>query len=437
MICSSRDARNGPIPQHRSRTGYPVDAMMAVRLMRIRGFTVKHGSFESFSATGICLPCFSSRLQVLLLHVCAIAVVALAATSCGKKAGSNQERSISVDQEVSFPEFQIVPRVVARGGGGAFVVAGSANGAARAMATNGHELLWTYIDGSQSSGGSTGSSSLQSEFKSAVSLNNGNFLFCGSSGGGKSSLVTILDAKGGLVERRIGSVPNDDPIYTSAGYFHCLRWNEGIAVTGLAFNGTRGVSWLVKLDGNGVKEWETLLPDMPVPQAIQTADHNLVLSTYRSASSESIFAIVNEKGTIVAKRSMRNAGFLQLRDIVPSNTISVISYGDGGSTRYTLNTSLEDLKEPQSISNFVAEEGCGYVNPDNSLVLFGRANQAAVTWMSKTGRVLATREFSPRYPAFVLDDAVPISANQFMTVRNSTSPHINDQGLVMSWVTFH
>jgi hypothetical protein len=43
--------------------------------------------------------------------------------------------------------------------------------------------------------------------------------------------------------------------------------------------------------------------------------------------------------------------------------------------------------------------------------------------------------FDSRYVSSSVSDAVPISADQFVTVRGSASQDPKDQGLVMSWVT--
>jgi hypothetical protein len=45
------------------------------------------------------------------------------------------------------------------------------------------------------------------------------------------------------------------------------------------------------------------------------------------------------------------------------------------------------------------------------------------------------RAFDSKYVSFTVSDALPISADQFVSVRGSVSQDARDQGLVMSWVT--
>jgi hypothetical protein len=58
-----------------------------------------------------------------------------------------------------------------------------------------------------------------------------------------------------------------------------------------------------------------------------------------------------------------------------------------------------------------------------------------IALIGEQGKKQAIREFGPRYASTFVNDAVPISAGEFVTVRGSVSQDPKDQGLVMSWVT--
>jgi hypothetical protein len=75
------------------------------------------------------------------------------------------------------------------------------------------------------------------------------------------------------------------------------------------------------------------------------------------------------------------------------------------------------------------------VLPDNSFVLFGRTTKgAAIAWIGNSGAQTIS-QLDPKYYAYSIQDALPVSQNQFVTMRYSVSTHVNDNGLVMAWLT--
>jgi hypothetical protein len=347
----------------------------------------------------------------------------------------NPGKSISVEREILVPD--VKPRVdaLARTRDGGFVITGiGATG--WVVATDSHgTLLWQFIDPIDSAI-DTGSPSVpQSEFHGVVSLANGNTLLCGGKykGGQTENLLAILDRNGRLIEKRT-EVPNDDSRFTYSNFFQCFLWQGGIMLLGSANDGTHGFLWFVDLDGNGVKKHQALVGNVPAVAAGTVAGPSFVFTAWDSNENFRVIR-ANEKGEITAKRVIAGEFIVQLRPMVESSQTSVIVYGAGRATLYTLDESLQDSRPPRQIVPFDVLAGCGYVLADSSIALFGRWPNAAVAWISGQDKSYTMHPFDPRYASSSVSAAVPISADQFVTVRGSVSQDPKDQGLVMSWVT--
>jgi hypothetical protein len=361
-----------------------------------------------------------------------IGIVAVAGflVACG-----SHSQSITVDREIFMPD--VKPRVdaIARTRDGGFVVTGFGV-TAWVVATDSHGTpLWQFIDPIDSRI-DTGSQSVpQSEFHGAVPLANGNTLLCGGKykGGQTDNLLAILDRNGRLIERRV-EVPNDDPRFKYSNFYQCFLWQDGIVVLGNTNDGTHGYIWLVELDGNGVKRRQALIDNVPADQAGTVVGPSFVFTAWDSQDNFRVIR-VNEKGETIAKRVIAGEFIVQLRSTVESNQTSIIIYSAGKATLYTLDERLQDARPPKEIASFDVLAGCGYVLADTSIALFGRWPDAAVAWISGQDKTYKMRTFDPKYVSSTVSDAVPIAADQFVTVRASVSQDPRDQGLVMSWVT--
>jgi hypothetical protein len=353
--------------------------------------------------------------------------------ACQKSTIANPVKSIVVGRQVLFRDIKIQPNAITRLSDGRFVIAGTGT-IARALLTDAQGvLLWQYTDPATADDLRTG---YQSVFYGAVPLSNGGFLLCGSTsptGHDQINEITILDASGRAVERRVEK-PNGDPALTSSGFVKCFPWQDGIVLAGYASDGTRGYTWILKLDHDGKKEWQTILQGTMTTQG--GAASSLVFATPGKSAEEKITVIrVNSKGVSIAKRTIPGHRFVQLRTVAPAETTRVISYALGGKpTLYTLDESLQDAEQPKDIGDFDATQGCGYALPDNSILLFGHKDSAAIAWISESGLSRVIDEFDSQYKSYVVPEAIPLSANQFVTVRYSASVNPNDNGLVMSWV---
>jgi hypothetical protein len=347
---------------------------------------------------------------------------------------SDPKRSIVVDRQVLLRDVNGPPNAITRTAAGGFVVAGE-RGTAWAVATDANgTMLWMFVDPRDEQA----KTQYQSNFKGIVPLSNGNFLLCGEKldkKRGRLGLIVILDGNGHVVEQRL-LFPKDDQSFFSSRFTQCLPWSDGIAVIGTAANGLPpGRSWVMKLDKSGVKEWEILDPDLANGHAVETADHNLVISGFEGAAFETKVIRINPKGDVVARRMIKSYANLLLDSVEAITTVRMITYGlDNKATLYTLNDHLEDAERSKEIGSFDAKQGRGYVLRDNSIALFGRLNNAAIAWIAESGEFYATAELDPRFKSFVANCTVPLSESRFVTVRNSVSVNIDDQGLAMSWV---
>ncbi len=339
-------------------------------------------------------------------------------------------------REIFLPNLS--PRVdaIARTRDGGFVVIG--NGAsAWVVATDSHgTFLWQFID-PLDSGINTGSDSTpQSEFHGAVSLANGNTLLCGGKykSGSTENLLLILDRDGRAVERRV-EVPNDDSRFRYSNFYRCFPWQDRILLLGNANDGTHGYIWLVELDGSGVKIRQNFIDNMPSPGPAAVVGPGFVFTAWDSNDKSRVIR-ANERGETLAKRVIDGDFIVQLRSMAESPQTSFIVYRAGEAVLYTLDERLQDAQPPRNIVPVDVLAGCGYVLADNSIALFGRWPDAAVAWIRARNRTYTMHVFDARYASSTVSDALPISADQFVTVRGRISRDPREQGLVMSWVTF-
>ena len=360
-----------------------------------------------------------------------IAVVAgFLLASCG-----SHGKSISVDREILIPDLE--PRVdaIARTRDGGFVVTGF-GATAWAVATDSHgSSVWQFIDPIDSTIDTGNQSVPQSEFHGAVSLANGNTLLCGGKykGGQTNNLLVILDRQGKLVEKR-QEVPNGDARFIYSNFYRCFPRPGGILLLGNANDGTRGYIWLVELDGNGVKRRQAFVDNVPAVAGDPVGGASFVFTAWDSQDNLRVIR-ANEKGETIAKRVIAGEFIVQLRPMVESGQTSVIVYRAGRAILYTLDERLQDARPSREITNFDVLAGCGYVLADGSIALFGRRPNAAVAWVSGKDKTYTMRPLDSKYVSSTVSDAVPISPDQFVTVRGSVSQDPRVEGLVMSWMT--
>jgi len=372
----------------------------------------------------------SIGLPQTLWRVGISAIGGLLVAACG-----HPEKSVSVDREIFLPD--VKPRVdaIARTHDGGFVVTGFGLTAWVIATDSRGTLLWRFVDPIDRSI-DTGSQSVpQSEFHGAVSLAGGNTLLCGGKykNGHTQSLLVMLDRNGSVLERRV-EVPNDDPRFIYSNFYQCFPWRDKILLLGNANDGTHGYIWFVELDGDGARNRQAFVDNVPAVKTSGPIGPSFVFTAWDSNDNFRVIR-VNEKGETLAKRVIAGDFIVQLRSMVESPQTAVIIYRAGEATLYRLDEHLQDARPPTAIADFDVLEGCGYVLADTSIALFGRWPNAAVAWMRGQDKTYTLRPLDSKYASYTVSDAVPISADQFVTVRGSVSEDPKDQGLVMSWIT--
>jgi hypothetical protein len=325
---------------------------------------------------------------------------------------------------------------MARARDGGFIVTGTGL-AAWVVATDSHgTLLWRYDDPVEDVNDPINPQAPQTEYHGAVPLANGNTLLCGGryKGSQTANLLLILDRHGRLVEKRV-EVPNDDPRLIYSNFYQCFSWQDGILLLGNTNDGTQGHIWLVELDGNGAKRRQALVDNGPAAAAGTAAGPGFVFTAWNAEDSFRVIR-ANAKGETLAKRVIAGEFIVQLRPVVESSKTWLLLYRDGKATLYILDERLQDVQPPKEIKGYSdPQAGRGYVLANGSIVLFGRRSNAVISLIGEQGRPLAVREFDPKYTSFSVSDALPMSADEFVTVRGSDSEDPKNQGLVMSWVT--
>jgi hypothetical protein len=379
------------------------------------------------------------RLPRILRLISAVATAPLLAASCNNNGIPNPFKSIVVDRQVWINGTDGSPNAIAQTSDGGFVIAG-ARGTAWAVVTNGNGgFVWEYVDPINV----LVKSQYQSEFKGVVPLANGDLLFCGSKTTPENvghGFITILRSTGGLVEQRL-LFPKDDSTYFGASFHECFPWDNGIVVIGGASKGEAGYPWVIKLDRDGVKEWEIVIPSLAGANVVRGSGATLVLET-ASAFDNVILTKINSNGDVVARsRAIKGYEFVRLRSIDPTNLVSFISYGVGNkATLYRLGEQLDDAEPPMDFEDptFNAAQGFGYALADKSFVLFGNyhGGKAAVAYFRKGGGTNWIAPFPQIRNSKTFSDAIALSENKFVTVASENGgPEQRRHGLFLSWVT--
>ena len=160
---------------------------------------------------------------------------------------------------------------------GGFVVVGEAASAWAAATDVNGQFLWKYSVPTDPNVRSL----VQSTFHGVVPLASGGVLPCGelwTRENRQTAIVVTLDSHGQLVEQRT-IFPKDDATVRTSSFLTCAAWGDGFVLTGRWYDDQRRQAyyWLVKLDKNGVREWEKLGEELPGFDGVVTADESLTL----------------------------------------------------------------------------------------------------------------------------------------------------------------
>jgi hypothetical protein len=286
----------------------------------------------------------------------------------------------------------------------------------------------------------------QSEFHGVVPLADGHVLLCGegySTNDFQVGLITVLDGEGHLIERRT-VFPNDDTKNWGSSFQGCIPWGDGFALMGRGTDGKHGFFWLMKLDQQGKKVWDKIGPEIPGFAATAMQDGSLVVAgnIHGGVGGVTLARFDKNGGTLAS----RTTDFQQAEFVRPLNSTNLIQVvltdRDYHDVLLTLDGTLRDVGKPTRLNPPNIRDGCAYELPDGSIVKFGSlvgsVYRASVGWMNRrrgNDQLSVLPVPNPHYSSANVEDAVAISATEFVTVRSQNAPDAANTGLVLSWIT--
>jgi hypothetical protein len=345
----------------------------------------------------------------------------------------NVERQVLLSPEAN----KVSAYSISRAPGGDFFVAGSANSvdgeawAARVNSAGGVRWEFRYrpfdtaVDHLEPDDTPLGRRKRESRFYNVVALKDDSILLCGIKSVRKrpTPFLIFLDHDGKFTEERTLQTKED-------GYptgLRCLKWGDGAAVLGVLARAPKGIGWLVKLDSNGSVLWEKADDLYGYDDAVEMADHSLMLIGGYDRS------IVNVDGTgvVLGHYSIPGSDQHIMHPMSPQSHVRVgVVVSTTTSEFLTFNL---DLKGPtRSVRAAAVGIKEGYELADGSLIVFGSTYRSTAT--ANIARVYDNSTSTnfpvqPPYESPWIDDAVPGNEpNQFVAVRQVSG------NSVIAWV---
>lgn len=379
--------------------------------------------------------------------LCAIGAAAwciFSIDTCLAVNSSIRSNSLSIIKEVLVRGVVGRPAALVQISGGGFAMVGAGATAWAAETDGGGVLLWKYVLPPDPTVHMSG----QSAYRGVVALANGGILACGELWTKKqqTAIVTILDSRGVLVQQRT-LFPKDDTGIRTSSFQSCFPWGDGFALTGRWYDGQQAYYWLLKLDRNGIREWEKLGDELPGLNGVVNEDQSLTLVGIPVHGTAVKIARFNPKGELIATRKTAFSEARAVRSVTPTSVIRVIGVdSDNRNVLLSLAGDLHDTSAPKQIAWLNIREGCAYNIADGSVVLFGNKfidgaiYRSSIGWLDRHDaaddeHIMAVPD--KRDTSYTVSDAAPISSRRFVTVRDlerSVDPENN--GVVLSWVTF-
>ena len=302
-----------------------------------------------------------------------------------------------------------------------------------------------------------------SQYKSAVTLKNGNTLLCGhkdmlnhreARDGTIMGLLTRIDAKGQFIDQRLLS-PHGDSKYSLNYIVQCGSWGDGYFVAGSSSRYIQNLPgksqpfvgekffWLMALDANGEIKWEKLIskgfsasPASKLPwQMMPNGDLIFSGSAPSIREKDSLVPVtsilrIGLDGEVKAQRTI-TGGMMLVRQPRPAQAIRLIPFNlnDVGMFLLTLNDDLSDASRLTSDKKdeFAIQQAIEM--PDHSILLAGgrdyRNTYATLIHYSPDLRQSNNFVFKPKGASYWLDDAMIIGmSNEFVAIR-SLKPEFN------------
>ena len=231
----------------------------------------------------------------------------------------------------------------------------------------------------------------------------------------------------------------------SSGYFFteiqtCTRWGDGVALVATTHGSNEreptASGWLVKLDLTGKVVWEKFLPFLNAFDAMETADHHLLVLSwvYEYQGLYARLDKIDEDGNIVFTRQVPGGdagGFV--RPLSSVSAISIITTDREGATRLLqVDSSLKDIGKPVSVGKFRYKQS--YQLADGSIVLFGGISNRGATAAAARIKNSSWRAFliePEQHSSFSVTAATPADhPGEFATVRSTAEFHP-----VLAWIS--
>ena len=313
-----------------------------------------------------------SAISQLTRPVCTLYVVAVivffltAIGACHKANSPNPSRSLVIEKEFLIRELRGRPEAITRTANGGFAMVGEAASAWAAATDANGQFLWKYTVPTDPDVRFL----IQSAFHGVVPLASGGVLACGerfTSDNRQRSIVVILTSEGKLVEQRT-ILPKDDPTVRSSSFLSCAAWGDGFVLSGRWYDEKKRQAyyWLLKLDKDGVREWEKLGDELPGFDAAVNGDQNLTVVGIPVHAGAVQIARFNSKGDLLATRMTEFREARAVRSVEPTNEVKVIGYNSG--SHGVLLSLTGDLHDTRSERIEWMLNGCAYLLDRKSVV---------------------------------------------------------------------
>lgn len=394
----------------------------------------------------------SRRPTAIGISIC----LATLLTGIGSCSDPTPARHVRIAREVLLEQGRGgLPAVITATKDGGFVVAGDAGAAWATRVSAQGAVLWRYLDtGDENRGGPS-----QSSFSGAVMLADDSVVLCGSKylSDRQVGLLVHINAQGEVLNTEYVSAKGEQPRRLNS-FHRCLRWGDGVAVLGFVPGGApRADGWLMKLNAAGRREWEMVGQDYASKDAIEMADHSLVLAindTQEHAGhyeTSTQLVRVDREGRVQGKRDVACGGycshFTLFRPVAPTARIGFESLDWPNATMHSLDLTLKDLHPP--VHSRAMATNRGYELPDGTVLLFGSvgangASAASIGQLDAAGRFSVIHVFQPTWSenrrqineeSIAVDDAVATSATEFGLVRAWSAAKREHVGIYVDWVS--
>jgi hypothetical protein len=224
----------------------------------------------------------------------------------------------------------------------------------------------------------------------------------------QAAFISVIGA-----DRKVETINFKSANHESTSITKCLKWNGGIALLGSAGDGSNN-GWLIMVDAAGHTQSLTRNEDFRALDALETADHDLVILTHQRVVR------VNGAHEIVARYDVPASSPILIHPVVPSDTVQIGVMEDTYKTEFIdLDRNLHE-KSRVTAKNVGLQKG--YALADHSLVIFGSTFSGYAT--ANVARIYSDRSkrnfaLNPLHAAGWVQSAAPLNPpRDFVMVTN-------------------